>query len=134
MAQPSPTPKIVIRSVWTRYDGKDMSKALIKRQNELGLEPGWYRWRVFLEGAPEIMKKIVKVTYFLHPTFPQREIQITDQETGFAIENTGWGSFDLIIDIKFSNETAKRGIRYFLDLANDDPAPKEVALENFYLT
>jgi hypothetical protein len=64
--------------------------------------PDWWSWAVWLDGAPGELDLVEKVTYYLHPTFPE-PVQIrTSRQAGFRIEGKGWGEFTVRarVDVK----------------------------------
>lgn len=56
----------------------------------------YHRLRISLDAdRPELLERVEKVTYVLHPTFGERELPVTDRAKGFALELTVWGEFML---------------------------------------
>ena len=54
-----------------------------------------WRWAVRLEGAPEELNDIDRVTYVLDPTFHNPVREVADRETKFRLEDSTWGAFTL---------------------------------------
>lgn len=53
----------------------------------------YYDWRVFVDATPDLLDRIDRVTYFLHPTFPNPVRTVDDPSTKFALDSSGWGEF-----------------------------------------
>lgn len=75
----------------------------------------WYKWKIFVDEQPGIINEIESVTYVLHPTFPNPIRIVTDANSKFALEESGWGSFTMLIRTNFKNGEEFE-IDYFLDL------------------
>lgn len=80
-----------------------------------------HRWKVFVRSPPGFplfsdRSYIKKVTFFLHNTFenPRRTIR----NPPFEIEETGYGGFDFMIQIVFTNIPKQYSINYELTLPN----------------
>jgi hypothetical protein len=68
---------------------------------EAGLD--WWRWWVFIKGAPEQLDDIESVTYMLHPTFPNPVRKVADRASNFRLENVGWGGFRINAKVTLKN-------------------------------
>jgi transcription initiation factor IIF auxiliary subunit len=64
---------------------------------------GWYNWSVYLIADDDIKAQIESVTYTLHPTFPQPVRTVKDPSDGFRLRTSGWGEFQIKIDIHLKN-------------------------------
>lgn len=51
--------------------------------------------------SEEILDKIERVVYHLHPTFPQPNRETTDRKRRFLLNATAWGEFNLSADVYF---------------------------------
>ncbi len=64
----------------------------------------FYTIQVRLEAdSPELMQRVSKVVYHLHPTFPNPDREITDRESSFELTTAGWGQFNLSADVYFDD-------------------------------
>jgi hypothetical protein len=80
----------------------------------------YYRWKVFMEGPAEELSKISEVQYLLHPSFPN-PLQIKkDSIKKFALEDSGWGTFQIGITVKFKDNSIQKTY-YQLDLNESWP-------------
>ena len=80
-----------------------------------------YRWQVFVDDKETILDKIDSVTYVLHPTFPNPVREVSDRKSKFALETTGWGSFDIRIMIRYKDGKEEEEW-YSLDLSKGWPS------------
>lgn len=79
------------------------------------IDEDYYEWSIYLVADDDIMNQIESVTYTLHPTFPQPEQIITDPAQGFKLEASGWGEFQIKVDIHLKDaETISK--YHWLDL------------------
>ena len=72
----------------------------------LGKQNGrpYYTIRVKLEAvSPELLHKVSKVVYHLHPTFPNPDREVTTRDNDFELETYGWGQFNLSADVYFED-------------------------------
>lgn len=53
----------------------------------------WWSWAVWLAGDPEELDRVEKVTYYLHPTFPDPVQTRTSRQDAFRLAISGWGEF-----------------------------------------
>ena len=85
----------------------------------------YYNWRVFVDD-PVALETIERVEYFLHPSFPEPYHVRNDKVNKFALENQGWGEFDLGIWVKFKNDEEEL-VHYHLVLdPKKKPWPKDL--------
>lgn len=80
----------------------------------------WYRWKVFVDSPPNVLEQIKEVEYLLHSTFPDPRRVVRDKSTAFTLELAGWGSFDMLVTVRYINGKEER-LRYFLDLEKPWP-------------
>lgn len=67
------------------------------------IRPGWYTWEIFLTPS-ESLNKVKNVTYTLHKSFsPNHIIPVTDRENDFRLQNSGWGEFQVKVEINFDD-------------------------------
>src|SRR4051794_8520264 len=55
----------------------------------------WWKWSVWIEGNEDDLKRIEKVTYMLHRTFPNPVRTVTQRASGFRLNGSGWGEFTI---------------------------------------
>ena len=72
-----------------KYEGKD-----------------WWRWSVWLDGQD--LGNVAKVTWKLHPTFPEPERVVDDPSTKFKLQTAGWGTFLVKADILMKDGTTQK--------------------------
>lgn len=66
----------------------------------------YYTIKVWLEAdSPELLQRVTKVVYHLHPTFPNPDREITEKENNFELTTSGWGQFNLSADVYFDNNS-----------------------------
>jgi len=65
----------------------------------------WWRWWVFVTGAPEELDNIDHVTYVLHPTFQNPVRKVTDRSSNFRLESVGWGGFRINAKVALKDGT-----------------------------
>jgi YEATS domain-containing protein 4 len=78
---------------------------LAKKSNASGRT---HQWRVYVRGADlkeDISYFVKKVVFFLHPTFPNPKRVV--EKPPFEITETGWGEFDILIVLYFTDPTEK---------------------------
>jgi transcription initiation factor IIF auxiliary subunit len=89
-------------------------------------ETDWFYWTIIIETDPEEFLQYIKsVRYHLHPTFPQKEITISDRHTNFKLESRGWGEFIIKLDI-ILKDNKKATVTHYLALGGSS---KEEVLE-----
>ena len=67
------------------------------------VKENWYQWQIELAESSSELNQIREVEYILHPTFPDRIRHRTDPTTNFRLESSGWGSFDITVNVYFKN-------------------------------
>jgi hypothetical protein len=124
----NPTPQMVERFVEEsrktapqREATLDMSK-YFQLVHSATLNPGsidrqgraFYTIQVRLEAdSPELMQRVLKVVYHLHPTFPNPDREVSDRQSSFELLTAGWGQFNLSADVYFDdNSQPLRLFRY----------------------
>ena len=85
---------------------------------EKGEKSSWYKWKVFIDEKDEKLDEIANVTYILHPTFPDPVKVVSDRKSKFALEQIGWGEFNIISKIKYKNGHEEEK-SYWLDLSKE---------------
>lgn len=51
--------------------------------------------------SQELLAKVDRVVYHLHPTFPEPEREVKDARTQFALSLRAWGEFNLVAEVYF---------------------------------
>ena len=127
-AENNPTPQLVERFVEEsrktapqREATLDMSK-YFQLVHSAKLNPGsidrqgrpFYTIQVRLEAdSPDLMQRVLKVVYHLHPTFPNPDREVSDRNSSFELLTAGWGQFNLSADVYFDdNSQPLRLFRY----------------------
>jgi len=59
----------------------------------------WWKWSVWLDGSPKELAAIDHVVYTLHPTFPDPVRTVKNRRSGFKLESSGWGEFEIYLQI-----------------------------------
>lgn len=70
-----------------------------------------WEWTIYLKGSQEALDAVRRVTYRLHPTFPDPIHEFgkenrSDNERAFPLTATGWGTFNVSLTVMFDDETA----------------------------
>jgi len=60
----------------------------------------WWKWSVWIDGPPAVLKDIQSVTYNLHSTFPDNVREQTNAAEKFRLSSEGWGEFTIHAEIK----------------------------------
>lgn len=63
------------------------------------IEPGWWEWGIYIEGAPTELDRIRCVEYTLHPTFPNPVRMVCSRQNRFELTTRGWGTFTVKIKV-----------------------------------
>ena len=69
--------------------------ALSIQQEARYLDHDYWKWSVWLEGAPEELDDVERVVYILHPTFHDPVREVRDRATKFRLDTAGWGTFTI---------------------------------------
>jgi len=80
----------------------------------------YYRWKVFVDAEREVLDSIERVSYELHPTFPNPRRTSTSAVDRFSLETEGWGEFSILAVVEFKDGRAET-LTYRLDLAKGWP-------------
>jgi len=72
------------------------------------IEPGWWEWNIFIEGAPAELDRIRCVEYSLHPTFPNPVRLVCDRPSRFQLTARGWGTFTVGIKIMLKDGSLRQ--------------------------
>lgn len=74
------------------------------------------RIRIYIDAeSDDILDKVEKVTYRLHPTFRQNEITQTDRKLQFQLEIEAWGEFMLFALVYFKGQQRPIELKRYLN-------------------
>lgn len=79
-----------------------------------------WEWAVWLDGPPEELDRVESVTYQLHETFPKPVHTISDRDSGFRLDASGWGEFMIYVTVAFEDGTTE-SLRHWLQLCDETP-------------
>ena len=94
--------------------------------NPKGDQPGWYNWMVFLDVTEDVLSRIDKVKYILHPTFVNPEYVTTNKKDKFSLKGEGWGEFRIRVEI--STQNGDKVIKYHWLTLGSTPLDKSAIL------
>lgn len=77
----------------------------------------WWKWSVWIDDKD--LGEVERVTWKLHPTFPQPERVISDPSDKFKLDSAGWGAFVVKADVRLKDGT-KRELEHELELHYPD--------------
>ena len=87
----------------------------------------WYEWVVYVAEGSRVLGLIEAVEYLLHRTFVDPLRRSTDRDSKFSIRSSGWGEFDLLITVFFT-DGSRLETSHSLDLAKSwDPSLPAIA-------
>lgn len=92
---------------------------------------GKWSWKVYVNASKTTLNQINAVTYTLHRTFSPNKIavnRIGNSDYPFAFSATGWGEFDIKVDVKFKNgrtKTLKHPLKFI-----STPARNAISINN----
>lgn len=92
------------------------------RQDSTHQGGNWWKWSVWIEGGEREMAAVDHVVYTLHPTFPEPVRTVRNRRTGFRLESSGWGEFELYARIVSKDGKAQQR-KHWLTL-DGDTGPK----------
>jgi pYEATS domain-containing protein involved in immunity/TIR domain-containing protein len=78
-----------------RVEGGEGRVSLKIRQDSTHQGGNWWKWSVWIEGGSREMAAVDHVVYTLHATFPDPVRTVRNRRTGFRLESSGWGEFEL---------------------------------------
>lgn len=77
----------------------------------------FYTIKVRLEAdSAELLQRVRKVVYHLHPTFPHPDREVANRENNFELQLTAWGQFNLSADVYFDDQTQPLRLFRYLNL------------------
>ena len=83
-----------------------MSYDLRNNAQYLGSDGGkrWWLWTAYIQAVPpDSLEAIDCVEYRLHPSFLRPVRCVSEAEHGFALKVKGWGTFELVAELFFTN-------------------------------
>lgn len=72
----------------------------------IAFEPPWHTFRLRLEGDPRCVERATGVTWHLHPTFEDPDVEIRKGD-GFPLSIAVWGSFDMTATVDLDGREAE---------------------------
>jgi transcription initiation factor IIF auxiliary subunit len=87
-----------------------------------------WKWSVWLEAEEEELNEVECVTYILHHTFPKPIRQVTDRQTKFRLDCSGWGVFVIHAKVKLKDEDEDEAIHLKHHLRLEYPDGQEATL------
>jgi hypothetical protein len=82
------------------------------------LGSGWWWWSVSINGPKAELATIKCVVYQLHETFPNKTLTVKDRNTRFAMEQVGWGEFEVIAKV-YRKQGDPIELKHWLMLVDD---------------
>jgi transcription initiation factor IIF auxiliary subunit len=76
---------------------------------------GQWEWTAYVVAPPGELERVRCVVYTLHPTFPnpvQRICHTSDAKYPFGLTAKGWGVFNLLTRIEFTDGSSKDVVHY----------------------
>ncbi len=67
-----------------------------------------WKWSVWLEGPSYELDGIQSVTYQLHSTFNKPIREVSDRQSGFRLDSSGWGQFMIYITLLYRDGTKEQ--------------------------
>jgi transcription initiation factor IIF auxiliary subunit len=76
----------------------------------------YWEWTIALYAdKEEDLDDVLYVIYKLHPTFPSPVAKVTDRAGGFPLTRKGWGTFEVVAEIKFKSKRTTLFLRHELE-------------------
>ncbi len=72
------------------------------------IEPGWWEWGIYIEGAQTELDRIRCVEYTLHPTFPNPVRVVCSRPDRFELTARGWGTFTVKIKLMLKDGSMRQ--------------------------
>jgi transcription initiation factor IIF auxiliary subunit len=83
-----------------KRDNKESQMVRIKHTVEKASRDGYFNWKIFIdEEQRDILQKIIKVEYGLHPSFPQPNVTKENRAEKFELKGSGWAEFEVKVKI-----------------------------------
>jgi transcription initiation factor IIF auxiliary subunit len=79
--------------------------SIIVEQTSEEISPDKWKWEIYFKGEEKDLDKIEFVEYTLHPTFINPVRKIYDRDTGFKLQTSGWGTFQVYLRIKLRGKS-----------------------------
>ena len=106
--------KIINAQIPSTLPTKSQLTSLEIKNTSQYIKKGKYKWKVYIDAAPNVLNSIKKVQYTLHPTFKDTLVAGNPKDK-FSYRAIGWGEFALYINIYYKNNRYER-LRYWLKL------------------
>jgi hypothetical protein len=82
-------------------------ESLTSRNTSRKIRENLWDWTVFLVADPATVARISCVEYTLHPTFPDPVRTVCTPSNNFALNSSGWGTFEIGIRVMFKDGSQK---------------------------
>lgn len=79
------------------------------------LDNDYWNWRAWIEADAAALDAVVQVTWYLHQTFAEPVVTTAERGDKFAIERSGWGTFQLRAEVQLKDGAAVK-LRHELEL------------------
>lgn len=76
----------------------------------------YWHWSVWIEADANGLGRVQEVTWYLHHTFPQPVVHVTDRASRFALKSAGWGMFELRAELRLSDRSVV-SLSHWLELS-----------------
>jgi hypothetical protein len=80
-----------------------------------------YRFDAEIDAPKEILRRIEKVTYRLHASYPNPERVVFDEENRFKLKELAWAGSTLKAEVKFKNRQEPILLSRFISLEEKEP-------------
>jgi len=82
----------------------------------------YWKWPVWLEGAPDELDDVKRVVYILHPTFRDPVREVVDRTSKFRLDTAGWGTFTIRAKV-LDRDGRETTLEHNLELLYPDGTP-----------
>ena len=90
-----------------RVDDVKSSLKLRLLNDSKPIDSGLWEWSVWVDGPGEELDRVKEVRYTLHPTFPNPVRTVTDRQSNFRLQSSGWGEFSILAQLMVSDGSAE---------------------------
>jgi len=90
---------------------------------------GRWDWSVWVDGPDAELDQVDSVEWILQPTFTPSAVLVTDRESKFKLDNSGWGEFEISALVRVKSGSQQH-LKHRLRLAGTEDAPEAAPDEN----
>ena len=105
-------PAFVMERKQPDYRVELLHRATLFQDGRPGFESNTHRIDVWMEGQDNVLSRIERTTYYLHPTFNPSVVSRYSPEDRFSLTFTAWGQFELKAKVYFKDGQVKDLSRY----------------------